>query len=297
LKLGGFLTFIFIGINLYSFQTYDNYNLLKSSHQNDLLVQRVHRYEMDDLLDKNFISLDDNLGKDYIVEDYNINENLSSSGRKIIEDTAYVQVAMVTTVGVLLLLPQSVTNWDPNTLDDKPLDEKWKEHVAAGPVMDEDDAVINYIGHPISGAIYYTMARNDGLSPWNSFLFSTLMSSFFWEYGYEAFAEVPSIQDLISTPLIGSFMGEGMHYLEGELDNNNGIIWGSKYLGNISYFFLDPMGNMAHGIGEFLDLSVSMHFTAYQQSAYIHQNKYDMVINKPYQFRGFNYGVVLDLKY
>ncbi|MFZ2890098.1 DUF3943 domain-containing protein, partial [Sulfuricurvum sp.] len=53
------------------------------------------------------------------------------------------------------------------------------------------------------------MARNDGLSIGESAAFSTLMSTFFWEYGYEAFAEVPSIQDLIFTPLVGSLFGEG----------------------------------------------------------------------------------------
>jgi hypothetical protein len=276
--------------------TYVETNLLKPN-SNDLLVQRVHNYEMSDLLGRNFVALDDELDKDYITQNYNLNSNLSSSQRNILEDTAYVQVAMITTIGALLLLPQSITNWDPNTLNDKPLDEKWKEHVAAGPVIDEDDAIINYVGHPVSGAIYYTMARNDGLSPFNSFLFSTLMSSFFWEYGYEAFAEVPSIQDLISTPLIGSFMGEGMHYLEGKLDENHGLIWNSRYLGNISYFFLDPMGNMAHGIEDFLDLQASMHFTAYQENAYMYQNNYDIFINKPYQFRGYNYGIVLDIRY
>ena len=52
--------------------------------------------------------------------------------------------------------------------------------------FDEDDAIINYVGHPVSGAIYYTMARNDGLDPFESFLFSTLMSSFFWEANIEA---------------------------------------------------------------------------------------------------------------
>ena len=81
---------------------------------------------------------------------------------------------------------------------------------------------INYLGHPISGAVYYVMARNDGLNPFESFIFSTLMSSFFWEYGYEAFAEIPSMQDLVSTPIVGAFMGEYMHYLEGVLDENGG---------------------------------------------------------------------------
>ncbi|OHD91785.1 MAG: hypothetical protein A2552_00180 [Sulfuricurvum sp. RIFOXYD2_FULL_44_160] len=96
------------------------------------------------------------------------------------------------------------------------------------------------------------------------------MSTFVWEYGYEAFAEVPSIQDLIFTPLLGSFLGEGMYILEGKLDQKGGEVFGSRALGNVSYFFLDPLGRIADGMKNALlffriDLDVTMSIQTYPQ--------------------------------
>ena len=264
---------------------------------NQSVYNQFHRFKMDALVEQKYIPVNGDLYKDYIANNINVNDNLTTPQKDILEDTAYIQVGMIATIGVLLILPESVTKWDTDSLDDKPLSEKWKENVEAGPILDEDELAINYLGHPISGAIYYAMARNDGLDPFESFLFSTLMSTFFWEYGYEAFAEIPSIQDLVSTPIVGAFMGEYMHYLEGELDKNSGVIWNSKYLGNISYFFLDPMGNMAEGISDFLDLSVTMKFNTYQESTYVDQDSYNVALSKPVQFNDFHYGVVLNFEF
>ncbi|WP_203249645.1 MULTISPECIES: DUF3943 domain-containing protein [Cysteiniphilum] len=66
-----------------------------------------------------------------------------------------------------------------------------------------------YIGHPYAGAIYYMAARDSGFGEFESFLYSAFISTFFWEYGVEAFAEVPSIQDLIVTPVDGWLLGVG----------------------------------------------------------------------------------------
>ena len=194
------------------------------------------------------------------------------------------------------MMPDSVTNWDSSD-DDKSLSDKWKENVKAGPVMDEDDFFINYIGHPVSGAWYYTMARNDGFDEFESFLYSAFVSTIIWEYGYEAFAEVPSIQDLISTPVIGSLMGEGMFYLEKELDKNRGIIWGSKYLGNVSYFFLNPFGNVAKGMGTWFDVGATARFETYQPQSYIAQAQYNRSIYKPNQFVNPYYGILIDFQF
>ncbi len=264
---------------------------------NQSVYNQFHRFKMDALVEQKYIPVNGDLYKDYIANNINVNDNLTTPQKDILEDTAYIQVGMIATIGVLLILPESVTKWDTDSLDDKPLSEKWKENVEAGPILDEDELAINYLGHPVSGAIYYAMARNDGLDPFESFLFSTLMSTFFWEYGYEAFAEIPSIQDLVSTPIVGAFMGEYMHYLEGELDKNSGVIWNSKYLGNVSYFFLDPMGNMAEGISDFLDLSVTMKFNTYQESSYVDQDRYNVALSKPVQFNDFHYGVVLNFEF
>ncbi|MEA1892576.1 MAG: DUF3943 domain-containing protein [Campylobacterota bacterium] len=196
-----------------------------------------------------------------------------------------------------MVLPESITKWNLDVLDDASLSQRWKNNVKAGPVMDEDDFFINYIGHPVSGAWYYTMARNDGLDPFESFLFSTFVSTFIWEYGYEAFAEIPSIQDLIATPIVGSLLGEYFIYLEKQIDKNSGKIWGYQSLGSISYFLIDPIGNMSNGLSNFFDLSVTMKFQTYQLSNSINQTNYNIALNKPTEFSNFDYGVILNFEF
>lgn len=186
--------------------------------------------------------------QDYLPQTINVNEKIPNRYGAVIEDSLYLQLVMLSSLAVLSLMPESVTGWDKEELRVKPLEKRWKENVSKRPVWDKDDFLINYIGHPVSGAWYYTMARNDGMSITESAFVSAVMSTFFWEYGYEAFAEVPSIQDLIVTPLGGALLGEWMYLLERKLDANGGIVLGSHTIGDISYFFLDPLGRIADGI-------------------------------------------------
>lgn len=207
---------------------------------------------LEDTSSQSFHPLNDEEGKDYLPQTIIVNDELPSHYRAVVEDTLYLQLIMLSSIGVLALMPESVTSWDQDELRKDSLSSRWKKNVSSRPVWDKDDWIINYIGHPVSGAWYYTMGRNDGLSIGESAAFSALMSTFVWEYGYEAFAEVPSIQDLIITPLFGSILGEGMIILQGRLDENGGVVFGSRSLGNISYFFLDPLGNIAHGMRNIL---------------------------------------------
>jgi len=272
------------------------FNLIALANEDTNFYQEVKDYQYTELLKQNFVALDADKDKDYVPQNINVNELLSSPSKKVAKDTVYLQFLLIGTIGVLYMMPDSVTNWDSSD-NDQSLSEKWKENVKAGPVMDEDDFVINYIGHPVSGAWYYTLARNDGYDELDSFLYSVFLSTFVWEYGYEAFAEIPSIQDLFSTPIIGSIMGEGMYYLEKQLDANHGIIWGSKYLGNVSYFFLNPFGQIANGMSDYLDMSVTMRFQTYQKQSYMAQMQYDRTISKPPQFYNPYYGVLIDLEF
>lgn len=219
---------------------------------------------------KSFTLLD-NTAKDYSPQLINVNETLPYRYRTVVEDSIYLQGVMLSSLTVLALMPESITNWNAAKLEEKSLSQRWKDHVSTKPVWDNDSWVINYIGHPVSGAWYYTMARNDGLSIGESTAVSALMSTFFWEYGYEAFAEVPSIQDLIFTPLFGSILGEGMFVLQGKLDDQGGVLWGSKTLGNLSYFLIDPLGNIADWMKNSLqqlhiDADVTMTIQTYPNS-------------------------------
>jgi hypothetical protein len=80
-----------------------------------------------------------------------------------------------------------------------------------------------------------------GFNQWNSFVYSALMSTFYWEYGMEALAEVPSIQDLVITPVGGWLDGEWAHNKEKEIIAAGGKVWGSETTGSIALFFLDPV--------------------------------------------------------
>ena len=261
------------------------------------LSQEINRYKNMKLLKPQYIPLDLDLYSDYSSKNININDELSSSDKKIIEDTLYMQIFMIGTIGVLLLLPESVTKWDLDSLKEKSLFERWKYNVEAGPVIDEDDFIVNYIGHPVSGAWYYNMVRNDGFDEFDSFLYSVFVSTFIWEYGYEAFAEIPSIQDLIATPVMGAFIGEYFYYLEKKLDKNRGLIWNSKSLGNISYFLLDPIGNVSDGLSKFFNINVTMRFKTYQPHCSIKQRDYNQLINKPTQFSDFEYSFILNFEF
>jgi len=272
------------------------FSLLLANFEENI-YQDVKEYKTKQLLQQQFTPLDLNIYKDYIINDINLNEKMSQKQKDTIEDTIYMQVFMIGTMGTLLLLPESVSKWDVSELDDKSLSQRWNENVQAGPVVDEDDWAINYVGHPVSGAWYYMVARNNHVDPFNSFLYSVFISTFIWEYGYEAFAEIPSVQDLIATPLVGSFIGEGFFYLQSMLDENRGIIWGSQNLGNISYFFLDPIGTVATNLSNFFDVSVTMRFQTYQANISQSRQMQDIYVDKPLQFAQFDYGVIMDFKF
>ena len=117
-------------------------------------------------------------------------------------DTLYFMGYQVVAIGVLYALPESETNWDKNTAGFS----KWWDNVS-NPHRDTDDAYLNWITHPYWGAAYYIRGRERGLSRWQSFGYSALLSTLY-EYGLEAFFEQPSYQDLWITPVIGSLLGE-----------------------------------------------------------------------------------------
>ena len=93
--------------------------------------------------------------------------------------------------------PQESYQTDGNTIWDHLTDSKW--------VIDNDQFSVNQFLHPYSGSIYYGLARSTGLSFWESFLYSAA-GSFLWEIGGET--TTPSINDMIMTPIGGTFLGE-----------------------------------------------------------------------------------------
>ena len=169
--------------------------------------------------------------------------------RRLGYDTALFAGAAVVGFGVLWVMPESVTNWDKEEMRDKGIFWKWKENVKAGPVWDKDDWVLNWITHPYCGGIYYMTARSSGFTALESFGYSAIMSTFFWEYGIEAFAEVPSIQDLIITPVVGSAVGEGFFYAKKSIVRHDKKVLKSRFLGITTLFLMDPFNTILDGFG------------------------------------------------
>ena len=91
---------------------------------------------------------------------------------------------------------------------------------------------------------FTTAARHAGFNEFESFLYSATLSTF-WEYKAEAFASA-ILADLFITPFFGAVVGEMMFEAEQDIVVNGGEVWGSETMGNVSLFFLNPVGHI-HG--------------------------------------------------
>ncbi len=169
---------------------------------------------------------------------YSLDENKIDK-RLLGRNTGLLVGAGIGTMGLLYLMPSSFTNWDDDD-DDNPA-QKWWKNVSREPVWDKDDIFLNYIAHPYVGAIYYMGARSAGVNATGSFLYSFALSTFFWEYGIEAFAERPSIQDLIVTPVAGAAIGELFYLAKRHILEQGGCIGDSEILGKAALIAMDPM--------------------------------------------------------
>ncbi len=150
----------------------------------------------------------------------------------------------VTTMVILESLPAESTAWNKTEDAKVSMWKRWVRNVTDGPVWDRDNIIFNYVLHPYAGAAYYMSARSCGFNCWGSFLYCFCISTVFWEYGFEAFNEIPSVQDLIITPVIGSVLGEGFYVLKRKIVNNGYRVLGSRVLGYIAAFFLDPVNEV-----------------------------------------------------
>lgn len=153
--------------------------------------------------------------------------------------------AFVGALVVLECLPEDATNWNRAEIQSVPLFKRWREHVIdEGPEWDGDKWYFNYLLHPYAGAAYFMGARSCGFNFWQSFLYSAFVSTVEWEYGIEAFMERPSIQDLFITPIVGSLIGEGFYKLKRNIVEHGYRLAGSKVLGNIVAFLIDPLNQL-----------------------------------------------------
>ena len=76
-----------------------------------------------------------------------------------------------------------------------------------------------------------------------------LLSTFMWEYGVEAFAEIPSWNDLIVTPVAGSLLGEGFFILKRKIVENDVRILNSRFIGRTALLIMDPVNEITDVLG------------------------------------------------
>jgi len=113
--------------------------------------------------------------------------------------------------------PKDLYRTDGNSIKQNLTDSKW--------VIDNDQFSVNQFLHPYSGSIYYGLARSTGLNFWESSLYS-MGGSFLWEIGGEK--TLPSINDMIATPIGGTFLGESLFRMANlllESDDGRPSLW------------------------------------------------------------------------
>jgi hypothetical protein len=156
--------------------------------------------------------------------------------------TSYMWILGVLGLLGLAALPESVTKWNPEQKDFSKAMEKYHANVQRGPVIDKDNWAVNYIGHPLSGVGYFALARKSGMNLPQSTAYSVFMSTVYWEYGIEAVAEEPSIQDLVLTPGLGVMIGELLYQLTRAAEESDGKWLGSRWLVQALRILEDPFG-------------------------------------------------------
>ncbi len=191
-------------------------------------------------------------------------------------------------------MPESVTKWDKSKIGG--LGDKYVDNIKSGPVWDEDDWFLNYVGHPYSGAAYYVVARHAGLSKMQSFGYTAFISTIFWEYGLEAAAEVPSIQDLVVTPVFGALLGEAFIGWSEKINNQEGKLLGSQKLGTVALTLMNPAGAIFNSTGSFFKKhkifkSAKTYWVTPLTPPPLSSNSRDEFSNRNYM------GIVLELKF
>lgn len=151
-------------------------------------------------------------------------------------DTAYLLGYQLLGIGILYVMPESVSNWSVEQKSHYDFG-RWTENVTH-PQWDNDAFYLNYLLHPYWGSAYYLDARGRGFGRWGSFAYAYLASSLY-EFGAEAFTEPVSIQDFFVTPIAGALLGVALEGIWSELlaagESRN---WRESVL----LFLIDPLG-------------------------------------------------------
>jgi hypothetical protein len=180
-------------------------------------------------------------------------------------DTLYLIGYEVALIGIIYILPEAVTGWSDENKDSYDFD-RWTKNVRKI-VWDEDKWYVNYLFHPYWGSIYYTRARERGLEKFDSFLYSALSSTFF-EFVVETLFEPVSIQDLIATPVLGTFLGMSFEQLRKGIKTKGAQ---QKWYDKVVLVLTDPLGTLS----KYTDRLLGIHSTVELKSFRSPLHQYD----------------------
>lgn len=129
----------------------------------------------------------------------------------------------------------------------------WWENISQWPEWpDGDSFVTNWVTHPVIGSQQYLYYRAMGHDFWTSAL-GSFVQNVLWEYTVEGLVQPPSLEDLVSTTLVGVPVGVALEESSDWLVSTDFVP--AKILGHV----LNPMRNFVHDrqIGVFNPLSGS----------------------------------------
>ncbi len=124
-----------------------------------------------------------------------------------------------------------------------------KRNLRSSWVEDRNSFEVNQLGHPYQGSMYHGFARASGLNYWES-LGYTFAGSAFWEIAGEA--TPPSKNDMITTVLSGTFLGEALFRMSNivlEKGGSKPSVWRELGAATIS----PPVGFNRYAFGERFD--------------------------------------------
>ena len=156
-------------------------------------------------------------------------------------DTRYFLTYQIAVIGVLYVMPESMSGWSEEQKSQRRL-EIWWDNVK-NPEWDNDDLFINYALHPYWGATYFVRAKERGFNNGEALRYSLLLSTLY-EFGVEAIFENPSIQDFFVTPIGGYYLGK---YFESVREDIRAEVRHTGILSRRQKLVLaltDPLGSM-----------------------------------------------------
>lgn len=206
-------------------------------------------------------------------------------------DTYYFLGYQLVSIGVLYILPESMSGWSDEQKEEYSLSRWW--YNVRHPTWDSDDFFINYVTHPYWGAAYFVRARERGYTNRESFWYSAMLSAMY-EFGAEALFEQPSIQDLIVTPVLGSLLGR---YFMGVRENTEigAIERGYKTTKDKWILGLtDPLGFINGYVDKWLGLDAGLQLRPYTK---VNQRTHAAPFGPPVWEKDTEYGLAFSLRW